>query len=241
MFLKRFSLLTLVLLVVCSAAFALTPEAIEICLKRGESSRIFPDGTTADDLIVETYTIHALGEPYTVWVVSTQNQRSDVEFGWMSIHEPSNTVLQSSRTRSSYKDAVRMLEWEQIYGCNYFWSSDLKAQYYHELYGSKARITYPNENEITEEEAIAIARQTLMQDAGLQESILDLLPVSTEFYQDDTPNDSVHSERFWGITFRENNDSFRFKPIYAVVIDGLSGIPEYSIDYQKDLIIEHTK
>ena len=241
MFLKRLSFLTLVLLVVCSAAFALTPEAIEICLKRGESSRIFPDGTTADDLIAETYTIHALGESYRVWVVSTQNQRSDVEFGWMSIHEPSNTVLQSSRTRNSYQDAVRMLEWEQIYGCNYFWTSDLKAKYHQELWGNESRITAPNETEITEAEAIAIARQTLMQDIGLEETLLDSLPVSAEFYQDNNPKDSVQSERFWGITFREHDLSLRFPPLFAVVIDGMSGIPEYSVDYQKDLIFEHIK
>jgi len=241
MFLKRIFLLSLVLLLVCSAGIALTPEAADLCLERGRNNRIFPDGTTIDDLIVETYIIDALGKPYMVWVISTKEQRSDVEFGWMSIHAPSNSVLQSSRARHSYEEAVHMLEWEVIHGCSYFWPSDLKAQYYHELYGDESRITYPNENEITEAEAIAIARQTLMADAGLQENLLDQLAVSAEFYQDDTPNDSVQSERCWGVTFREKNVELRFMPLYAVVMDGASGIPEYSIDYQKDLIIEHTK
>ena len=241
MFWKRTILLTLALLMICSAGMALTPEATEACLERGANSRIFPDGTTADDLIVETYQIRAVDDSYTVCVVSTKEQRSDVEFGWLSIHLPSNTVLQSSRTRRSYEDAVRMLTWEQLYGCNYFWPAAFKAHYYHELCGDESRITWPNENEIAEEQAIAIARQNLMDDAGLTEDQLSRLLISTEFYQDDTPNDSVRSERFWGITFREEDENFRFPPLYAVVIDGMSGIPEYSIDYQKDLVIEHTK
>ncbi len=241
MLMKRLGLLVLLLMLLCSTSVALTPEAAELCLERGISSRLFPDGTSIDDLIVQTYTIDALGEPYTVWVVSTQEQRSDVEFGWLSIHGPSNAVLQSSRTRSTYEDAIRMLEWEAIHGCSYFWSSDLKAQYYYTLHGDEARITYPRENEITQEQAIAIARQTLMEQAGLQEDLLDQLVISVEFYRDDTPGDSVQSKRFWGITFREKNLSLRFQPLYAVVMDGESGIPEYAIDYQKDLIIEHTK
>ena len=102
MFWKRTILLTLALLMICSAGIALTSEAIEACLERGANSRIFPDGTTADDLIVETYNISALDDSYTVCVVSTKEQRSDVEFGWLSIHIPSNSVVQSSRTRRSY-------------------------------------------------------------------------------------------------------------------------------------------
>lgn len=241
MFWKRTILLTLALLMICSSGIALTSEAIEACLERGANSRIFPDGTTADDLIVETYHIRALDDSYTVCVVSTKEQRSDVEFGWLSIHIPSNTIVQSSRTRRSYEETTRMLTLEQTYGCSYFWPAACKAHYYHELRGDESRITWPNENEITEEQAITIARQTLMDDAGLTEDQLARLLISTEFYQDDTPNDSVRSERFWGITFREEDENFRFPPLYAVVIDGLSGIPEYSIDYQKDLVIEHIK
>ena len=238
---KRIFLLVLTLLLVCSAGMALTPEAAELCLERGKSSRIFPDGTTADELMTETYTISAFGMPYTVWVVTVKEQRPDVEFGWISFHEPSHAVLQSSRTRRSYEEAVHMFAWEQVYGCSYFWPSELKARYYHELRGDESRFTIPNEKEIAEEEAVLIARQTLMTDAGLSESQLDELAVSAEFYQDDTLGDSVHSSRWWGITFRANDASLRFTPLYAVVIDGLSGIPEYSIDYRKDLIVEHTK
>lgn len=241
MFWKRTALLTLSLLIICSYGIALTPEATDICLERGKSSRIFADDTTADDLIVETYTIHAFDESYEVCVVTPKKQRSDVEFGWLSIQLPSNIILQSSRTRRSYEDAVRMLTWEQLYGCNYFWSAARKAQYYYELRGTDARITCPNENEITEEQAVEIACQTLMEDLALTEKQIAPLLISVEFYQDDTPNDSVQSKRFWGVTFREKDDAFRFPALYAVVIDGLSGCPEHSIDYQKDLIIEHIK
>lgn len=241
MFRERIVLLTLVLLIACSGCMALSPESAEICLEYGRSSRIFPEDITLDELNSEAYNFDVFGETYTVWVVSTQKQHSDVAFGWISFHTPANTILQSGRTQSSYDEAVRMLTWEQEYGCYYFWPAALKAQYYHELRGNESRITYPNETEITEAEAVAIARQTLMQDVGLEEALLDSLPVSTEFYQDNDPNDSVQSERFWGITFREPDASLHFPPLYAVVIDGLSGIPEYSIDYQIDLVINHTK
>lgn len=238
---KRTILLALALVLLCSAAVALTPEAMEVCLKCGANSRIFPEGTTADDLIVETYSIDAVGESYTVWVVSAKEQRPDVEFGWVSFHTPSNTVLQSSRTRRSYEEASRMLTWEQTYGCSYFWPAALKGHYYHELRGDESRITWPNENEITEELAIEIACQVLRDDVGLKDHQIDQLLLSAEFYQDATPNDSVQSERYWGITFREKDEKLLFPPLYAVVVDGLSGIPEYAVDYQKDLIIEHIK
>jgi len=238
---KRTILLTFALVLLCSAAIALTTEAMEVCLKHGESSRIFPDGTTADDLIVETYTIDAAGESYTVWLVSTNHQRQDVEFGWLRFHSPSNTVVQSSRTRRSYEEAKLMLTWEENYGCSYFWPAALKAHYYHELRGDEARITDPGANEITEDLAIKIARQALIDDVGLKDDQIDQLLLSAEFYQDNTPNDSVQAERYWGITFREKDENLCFPPLYAVVIDGVSGIPEYAVDYQKDLIIEHTK
>lgn len=241
MFRKRTILLILVLVFICSAAVALTPEAMESCLEHGAKSRIFPEDTTADDLIVEPYTIDAVGETYTVWLVSAKEQRPDVEFGWLSFHAPSNTVVRSSRTRQSYEEATRMLMWEQTYGCSYFWPAALKGHYYHELRGNESRITWPSENEIAEDLAIEIARQTLMDDAGLMDHQIDQLLLSAEFYQDATPNDSVQSERYWGITFREKDENLLFPPLYAVVIDGLSGLPEYTVDYQKDLIIEHTK
>lgn len=127
----------------------LTQDDLDACRKRGISAMDFPDDITNDELFVESYDICGGGNQYTVWIVSTLRQRSDVEFGWLSYQTPQRIFLGGWETKDSYLAEKRYRELEMQHGTYCFWSPELKAQYSKERYGEDASIAFPIDTDIS--------------------------------------------------------------------------------------------
>ena len=227
------------LLMICFTASAVAEElctlkaqVIDACREYGISSGCFPQDVKDSELVVESFEVTALDKPCTIWVVTTTRQQDGVEFGWVSYHTPSHTRQNSDRDFVSYQQERQLLMAELEKGCYHFWSAEEKAQYSEHLYGQAARITVPQENEISQEAAVEIAGQALKNLLGVAAVQAENLLVDTTFYQDET--------RYWGITFRQNSvdGPLPLEALYAVVIDGTTGVVRYAIDYRKEFIAE---
>lgn len=210
-------------------------EVIEACRKYGISSRNFPDDITAAGLEVEAFEIDAMGQKYTMWLVTVSaeaRQREGVEFGWVAFRTPSFTVEVRSRDKASYQKKRDMLAQEAERGSYVFWSPEEKAAHSYALYGEDARIVLPGEDELPEAEARAKANGALKTLLGVTDAEAEELIVECIFYQDET--------RYWGVTFRENrvDGPVLLKPLYAVVIDGSTGEVEYAVEYDGDRVVE---
>lgn len=210
----------------------LEAQVLTACKEHGVASGAFPQDIQTNELVAEAFEIDAMGDTYTMWLVTTTRQPSGVEFGWVAYHTPSHTVQSSARTAAPYEQKRDMLLMEVEKGCYYCWSAEEKAQYSYGLYGENARITFPDKDEMTQLEAVETACKSLKSMLNLTDAQVSELMIEPIFYQDET--------RYWGITFRKNalEGPRPFETLYAVVIDGPTGAVEYAIDYRKDLIVE---
>lgn len=211
---------------------ALDEQVIAACREYGISSGCFPRDVKDDELVAEAFEISALKHSYSMWLVTTTRQPDGVEFGWVAYQTPSHTRQSSDREFASYQQERQKLMAEVEKGCYHFWSAEEKAEYSYHLYRQDARITFPNENELSQDAAVERARNNLMPLLGLTAAQTEVLLVDATFYQDET--------RYWGITFRQNSvdGPLPLEPLYAVVIDGPTGVVQYAIDYRKDLVVD---
>ncbi|MEG1358826.1 MAG: hypothetical protein RSE23_04080 [Clostridia bacterium] len=193
---------------------ALTQNALDACRVRGISAMDFPDDITNDELFVESYDIYGGGNQYTVWIVTTQRQRDDVEFGWVSYQTPQGIFLGGWETKASYLEEKRYRELEVQQGSYCFWPPELKAQYSQERYGEDASITFPTDTDISQEEAVDTAYQALRTQADFVQTDLDELLLSTLFWRE---NDL----RQWVVTLRKSTPPF--DGVYGVIVDASNG------------------
>lgn len=210
----------------------LEEEVIAACREFGISSGCFPQDVKGSELVAEAFEITALDHPYTMWLVTTTRQTDGVEFGWVAYQTPSHTRQSSDREFASYQQEKQKLMAEVEKGCYHFWTAEEKAEYSYRLYGQDARITFPQENELSQDTAVEIASNNLMPLLGLTAAQAEALLIDATFYQDET--------RYWGITFRQNSvdGPLPLEPLYAVVIDETTGVVQYAIDYRKDLVVD---
>ncbi len=223
--LKRFCVFFFMILFLASVAYAQEnadlQEVLENCRRKGIEKLIFPADIALEEMHAERYDIRTDDYTFTKWLVTADRQAENMDFGCVTFYSPSGNT-QFLGTKSAYLRMQELTKLEVQWGHHFFWTPEQKANDYVAIYPDHTPYTSPAVDELSLNDALLRAKESLRSDLGLSDAQIDQYLIDASFCEIKGLKGKV--KRYWEISFRLNdpaaNFPWLFPVMHSVILDG---------------------